>query len=194
MRQLRCRNCGVEFELPDFHGPKLVTCSNCTWQEVFPPRRHLPSKAGRQAGKAYETHEEKMALAAKAMRKLSELPREEFRAFCGNVFAQSGYEVSIPPAKHAAGYDMVLGFNDQATLASCLSLPKGRMIEVAELEALIAAMQDQQVERGVFATTNSYAANCAAFADSAGIELIDGQELIKRLQRLPIADLKSILD
>jgi restriction endonuclease Mrr len=184
MRTLHCRNCGKVHELPDYHGPMLITCPQCRWQEVIPARRHISPDLDQGAGKAYEARHHAEELASKALDRVTTLTQREFEKFCRVLFERLGR--SIEPADTAIDesheFEMTIGVDP--AYVKCVHRAEGHALERELIENLAGAMRHAGVERGVLVTTGDVQDEDRAAAEQAGIELIDRERLLDHIVAL----------
>ena len=185
MRQVRCRNCGAIIELPDFHGPRLVECSACNWQEIIPARHRLPKKLDNLAGAAYRARYHHEPMPEGAFEKICALSPERFAQFCGELFEQAGYAVTPASQEYDSGRDLELMQGTEKTFVECKCYAEQHKVGRLEVEALVGAMVHENVKKGIIVTTSSFADECAEPAREAGIELINGAHLREMIEAAP---------
>ncbi|UCD74958.1 MAG: restriction endonuclease [Phycisphaerales bacterium] len=184
MRKIRCRNCGHLMDLPDYHGPTHIVCPKCDWHEALPARRHLKARLEHKAGIAFGTLHEMVLAAAEAIEKFRQLPAADFEEFCAELFAESVYAVTpVDQAIHTS-HALELKKGDEITLVACRRGGAEHRVQREDLENLAGAMRHHGAVGGIFLTTGSFTDDSLAYAEEAGIELIDADELQERIAKL----------
>jgi len=191
VRQVRCRNCGAIIELPDFHGPKLVECPQCRWQEVYPARRRLPRELAKLAGAAYEARDHREPLSEEAFEKICEMSPADFEQLCADLFEHLGYVVAPAGREYDSGRDLELTQGTETTFVECKRYAEHHRVGRLEVEALLGAMQHEGVKKGIIITTSSFAEECRSPAEEAGVELVDGGQLRQMIESLPADSLRK---
>ncbi|MDY7109080.1 MAG: restriction endonuclease [Planctomycetota bacterium] len=185
MRELRCRNCGAIIKLPDFHGPTLIECPACNWQEIIPARHRLPKKLDNLAGAAYKARLHHEPMPEGAFEKLRALSPEEFAQFCSELFEQEGYAVTPASQEYDTGRDLELMQGTEVTFVECKCYAEHHKVGHLEVEALLGAMRHENVDKGMIVTTSSFAEECLEPARKAGIELVDADRLREKIESAP---------
>ena len=194
MRQIRCRNCGHVFELPDYHGPVKLACPVCRWEETRPARRKLPEKWSQEAGAAFALRRQRKGLGKKVLEHLHTLPGEHFLQFCASLFEQSGYSTAATVHADEVGHDLDLKRGDELTLAACRHYAAYHKVQRSEVETLAGSMRHEGASQGIFVTTGEFEESCADLAEQSAIDLINGGLLQTMIESLSMESLKQMLE
>ncbi|HEY3897585.1 MAG TPA: restriction endonuclease [Chthoniobacter sp.] len=102
---------------------------------------------------------------------------DQFELLLGEIFRRQGYTVELSAALNADdGIDLTLRRDSETSLVQCKHWKTARVTE-RELHEFYGAMTASGAPRGIFVTTGEFAPDARAFAESKGIELIDGNVL-----------------
>ncbi len=186
MVQVKCRRCGETTDLPDHHGPTTIVCPVCRWRETYPARRPLPEKLAHDAGAAFEARQQHEQLAASAIDRLQALSPLAFEKFCARLFEVQGHTVVPPDEALAQSHALELHDGNAVTYVACKRSLGGEAVSLEEVENLAGAMRHDGVASGIFVTTGSFTAKSRKAAEDAGIELVDGEVLHRRLDSIDL--------
>jgi phage FluMu protein Com len=191
MEKFRCRRCGRVIELQDFHGQKLVVCPQCKWHEVHPARRKIPKEWGHEAGRFFDVlhkHEEE---AAKSIGRIAELPQADFEAFCAALFEQLGHDVRRADDAARDMYEFEVSRGNETALVRCQRHSPTHRVEQMEIENLAAAVRHKNADKGMYVTTATFTDDCTALAEQANIELVDTDELQRKIESADVLALSK---
>jgi restriction endonuclease Mrr len=189
MVQVKCRRCGEARELPDHHGAITIVCPVCRWRESYPARRPLPQKLAHEAGAAFEAHQQHEQLAASAIDRLQTLSPREFEQFCARLFEVQGHTVVPADPARAQSHALELHDGNAVTYVACKRSLGLEAVSVEEVENLAGAMRHDGIASGIFVTTGMFSAKSRKAAEDAGIELVDGEVLHRRLDSVDLSAL-----
>jgi restriction endonuclease Mrr len=191
MEKFRCRRCGQVIELQDFHGQKLVVCPQCKWHEVHPAKRKIPKDWGHQAGRFFAVlhkHEEE---AAKSIDRIAEMPQGDFESFCAALFEQLGYDVQRVDEAACDTHELAVSRGHESALVRCQRHSPSHRVDQVELENLAAVVRHENVDKGMYVTTATFTDDCRAFAEEHDIELVDTDELRKKIESADVLTLSK---
>src|SRR5262249_8172969 len=105
---------------------------------------------------------------------------------CAGYFETLGFKTRVAREGADGGVDIHLyaeGSDTPGIVVQCKAW-KTYKIRVKEVRALLGVMTASRVAEGVFATTGHYTAEARQFAAGNRIELIDGEDLLRRISDL----------
>jgi restriction endonuclease Mrr len=190
-REIRCRNCGAMLKVPEYHGPHHVACKECEWEETLPPRRPIGTKLDHLAGSAYEAHQKRGAKAREALKRIRDLSPAEFERFCADLFREMGHEATVVDQAVDPSHLLEFADGNEQTFVQCKNPSEQHKVSELELDDLRGAMRARGAVRGIFLTTGGFADQCAESAKEANIELMDGEEVQRRIENLQPGALAS---
>ncbi|MCP3903190.1 MAG: restriction endonuclease [Planctomycetes bacterium] len=190
--QIRCRNCGAIRAIPKYHGSMLVTCPDCEWQEMLPPRRHLPKELDHRAGDAFAARAQRQAAVRALLDEVSPLSQHRFEQFCASLFSSRGHEVALADQMFDESHALELRSGSDSVFVACR--PVEHRVTVDDLERLAGAMRHGSAAGGICVTNGDLDDACQAFATDAKIELIDLDRLVELLTDVPIEQLREWID
>lgn len=179
--------------MPDYYRSTLIVCPLCHWHEILPARRKLPERLEMRAGAAFQAHQKHEILAEEAIEKLRALSQERFERFCADLFGLLGYVVTVAEQDHEKSHDLELRVGDELTLATCRCYAEYRKVDREEVENLAGDVRRQGAAHGVFVTTSAFTEECGECAKRSGIDLVDGEELRKKLESVSLESLETWL-
>ena len=182
--EIRCRNCGKLLDVPKYHSTTYIVCPRCEWHETLPPRKHLPKDLSHKAGSAFETVHQKELAAEDALEKIRQLSQRDFEQFCADLFAESVYAVTEVDQAMETTHALELKQGDELTLLACRRGPAEHRVQREDLENLAGAMRHHNAIAGIFLTSGSFTDDARTYAEEAGIDLIEGDDLPERIVKL----------
>lgn len=184
VREIRCRNCGKLLDVPKYHGTMHIICPQCEWHETLPARKPLPKKLSHKAGSAFAAVHQKEIAAEDALEKIRHLSQRNFEEFCADLFAESVYVVTPVDQAMETTHALELKQGDELTLLACRRGAAEHRVQREDLENLAGAMRHHNAIAGIFLTSGSFTDDSRAYAEEAGIELIEGDDLPERIATL----------
>ena len=182
MREIRCRNCGATIEMPKYHGPKLVLCPECGWEEIIPARHRLPEKLDNLAGAAFQQLQLKRAKMSRLAERIDGFSPGDFKRFCEDLFAATGHSVVEADAMLDESHDFELTVEEQRVLVKCERHSVRHAVEREEIENLAGAMRHAGAPRGIYVTAGTFDKASFELARGEKVNLIDGQTIKKMIE------------
>lgn len=119
---------------------------------------------------------------------LNELSWKSFEDVTGELFRQRGYRVEEMLGGGAdGGVDLRLRKDGQLTLVQCKRWKK-RKVRLPIVRELLGAMTAESADKGMLVTTSTFTSEAITFAQKQGIQLINGDQLIKEINNLHSSD------
>ncbi len=120
---------------------------------------------------------------------------QEFEQFIAELmryeFPAPEYEVELTQASHDGGIDVFVRNNDPLHSRTIVVQAKKytNLIKTESVHALLGVMHKEKASEAIFITTSHFGPSSYTFADSEKrIKLIDGKELLNRLNRYGISN------
>ena len=137
------------------------------------------------------TAEVRQYLAAKYQDRYNVHPRH-FEKVVASVFASCGFRTQVTAYSADGGVDVVLSDDSGQTTAVQVKRYKGA-IEVFQIRELLGAMILGGHTKGIFVTTSRFSAGALQAANTATanglpIELVDGEEFLRKLRLAQVGD------
>lgn len=120
---------------------------------------------------------------------LAQMPWDDFehlvRQFFEWEYSNKGFDVKITCASRDRGVDAIMFNSDPLTGGKYVLQAKryNRTVDVAAVRDLYGTVINEGANRGILVTTSSYGPDTYEFAKDKPISLVDGQHLIKMLQK-----------
>jgi restriction system protein len=109
--------------------------------------------------------------------RFSALRWDQFELLVGEIFRREGYTVELSAALGADdGIDLTLRRDTETILVQCKHWKTSR-VATREMREFYGAMAASGAPRGIFVTTGNFTRDAREFAESQGIELMDGAAL-----------------
>lgn len=120
---------------------------------------------------------------------LRHLTGEEFEWLVGELFRREGWSVAETGSQdHADGnIDLVLMKGEERRIVQCKRWESWR-VGVKDIRAFAGTLRRENVDSGVFVTFSRFTEQAEREADAARIELVDGPELYRRIERVRRAE------
>ncbi len=192
-------------DVPEEHPAVLSVCPQCGWwmvsKDIFLITRNqdwLAIYGSAALLRPFDlldirlpTAEVRQYLAAKYQDRNNVHPRH-FEQVVASVFASCGFRAEATAYSADGGVDVILSDCSGQTTAVQVKRRKGA-IEVSQIRELLGAMVLGRHTKGIFVTTSRFSAGAfqaASIATSQGlpIELVDGQEFLRRLRLAQVTD------
>jgi restriction system protein len=110
------------------------------------------------------------------------LTPRDFEIFVADLYRHSGYHTEVTPQSNDNGKDIILTKNKEVTYVECKLYKDGNNIGRPPLQKLHGAMAKDKIERGIFVTTSNFSKTAVEYARGTGIELVDGDDLIRLIR------------
>lgn len=125
---------------------------------------------------------------------MKQLEWKRFEQLCVAYYEATGFKVKTVPHGADGGIDATLykrGMPTPLAVVQCKAW--SRPVKVEQVRALGGVMLEHQVRRGVFWSLSGYVGKpVQESAERAGIQLLDGDEIVARIRALP-ADKQAAL-
>lgn len=108
----------------------------------------------------------------------------EFEAFCADLLRGAGFTVVVTPPTNDGGFDLRMEKNGTTYIAECKLYAPTNRIGRPQIQKLVGANQTQRAQGMMFITTSGYSRDAVAFAEQAGVRLIDGTGLVALCARV----------
>lgn len=118
-----------------------------------------------------------------------------FEELCYGVFIQKGYQASKTPLGKDGGIDIQIfskETNDLIAIAQCKSW--SQKVGVKSIREFIGVMKHEAVNEGFYMTSSTFTEDATQLAEQNGLRLIDGQQLLKLIQKLDPASQETLYD
>ncbi len=137
------------------------------------PRFTSSTVSGRSSSVASESND----LPNAAGSRFAALRWDQFELLVGEIFRREGYTIELSAALGSDdGIDLTLRRDSETILVQCKHWKTARVTE-RELREFYGAMAASGAPRGIFVTTGGFTREAREFAESQGIELMDGAAL-----------------
>src|SRR5262249_45892977 len=126
---------------------------------------------------------------------LQALEWKRFEVLCATYFETLGFRSNVARENKDGSSEIHLyarGMNRPGIIAHCKAL-KTHVIDAREIRELIASMTTNRVAEGAFVTTGTYTNEARQFAAKANINLIDGEDLLKKIAATSAKDHQALL-
>lgn len=111
------------------------------------------------------------------VKKFQEQPTN-FEIYCAKIFENMGYSVKVTPAVNDGGYDLIIYDGFQKGIVECKCYSCNNKIGRPIIQKLVCANQEAKAERMIFITTSDYTKDAIKYAKIAGVELLNGEQVI----------------
>lgn len=114
---------------------------------------------------------------------IRDLSWQSFELLISEAFRKKGYQVSETQDGPDGGIDLILKKEDRTIFVQCKHWKKFKVgvKEVRELKGVVAA---KGIYSGILVTSGVFTTDAFEFADTSGIELIDGKDLQKLIPQI----------
>ena len=126
---------------------------------------------------------------------LDALEWKRFELLCAGYFETLGFKSKVAREGADGGVDIHLyaeGSSAPAILVQCKAW-KAYQVGIKPIRELLGVMTDARVSEGVFVTTSMYTAEARRFAAGHNIQLIDGEDLLKKVSAAATGDERALL-
>ncbi|MBL0143807.1 MAG: DUF2034 domain-containing protein [Betaproteobacteria bacterium] len=126
---------------------------------------------------------------------LKALEWKRFEYVCAGYFEELGFRAKTVRAGPDGGVDIHLyteGAEHPGIIVQCKAW-KSRKVGVNLIRELFGVMSADKVQEGIFATTGTYSSDATQFAIGKNIHLINGEDILTKLQALPPHRQQSLL-
>ncbi|MEQ8427426.1 MAG: DUF2034 domain-containing protein [Gammaproteobacteria bacterium] len=108
---------------------------------------------------------------------------QAFELLISEAFRRKGYQVSETQDGPDGGIDLIISKNKRSVFVQCKHWKKNKVgvKEVRELKGIVAA---KDVYNGILVTSGVFTTEALEFAHESGVELIDGDGLVKLIPNL----------
>ena len=107
----------------------------------------------------------------------------DFEKLCAKLFKSMGYKYKLTPPTNDGGYDILLQKDRECIIVECKCYSQGKNIGRPSIQKLVGANQIVQAERMLFVTTSDFSTAAVNYAETIGVELINGYGLLKLLEK-----------
>ena len=108
----------------------------------------------------------------------------EFEEFCANLFRAMGYSAHTTPKTNDSGYDIIYKSKDNKTgIAECKCYAPNNIIGRPLIQKLVGANATAKADIITFITTSDFSHQAVEYAKQTGVELINGNSLIKHIDK-----------
>lgn len=124
---------------------------------------------------------------------LNKIDWRRFEMLCEDYFAITGYRVKPTRQGADGGVDIVIHppRSKKTIYVQCKAWTNG--VGVKPVRELFGVMTADKVKHGIVLITETFTSDAHAFAKANGVQLIDGPELIARLDALHPAEQRQVL-
>lgn len=103
-----------------------------------------------------------------------------FEEWCAQLLRDRGAQVRVTPPSNDGGYDLDIWQDGIRTIAECKCYhPTDGVVGRPLLQKLVGANASEHAQHMMFMTTSRYSNPAVAYAREQGIELLDGEELMR---------------
>lgn len=106
----------------------------------------------------------------------------EFEEFVAGLYQKNGYTAICTPKTNDGGYDIELEKNAERAIVECKCYAQHIRIGRPAIQKLVGANQTEKAERMIFVTTSDYSQEAKDFAINAGVELINGEGVLRLIE------------
>ncbi|WP_297909580.1 restriction endonuclease, partial [Thiomonas sp.] len=160
---------------------------NVPWSDTRP----LPSPSSARtpvSARSAAASLPKDAAMALSLDLLREIEWHRFEQVCAAYWRETGMDATITPFGADGGVDVELrqvGADTPEALVQCKAW-NASQVGVKLVRELLGVVTDRKVERGIFMSTGTFTTDAAEFARGNRLELIDGSDLVRRINALPV--------
>ncbi|MBM7620176.1 restriction system protein [Bacillus tianshenii] len=133
----------------------------------------------------YRVKQTERIKAKSQLESIKEMHHFEFEYFMKEVFELLGYKANLTPKTGDGGKDILLHKNKELILVECKRFNKTKVTR-PDIQKFHSAIIDMEAKRGYFVTTGAFTKQAIEYALNKSIELINGEELIRLLQKATI--------
>jgi restriction system protein len=126
---------------------------------------------------------------------LRKLEWKRFEALCVKYYETVGFKSKAARRGGDGGIEFKLYKNDgeqPIAIVRCKAWDN-TIIDVKEVQELLAVMKYEKVTRGVFLTTGQYTGEAQSLAASKPLQLLDGSGLLRKIIKLPVESQQKLL-
>ena len=102
----------------------------------------------------------------------------DFERYCAALFCKMGYSARVTPPTNDGGYDIRLDADGESWLVECKCYAAGHAVSRPAIQKLVGANSVQRADHLLFVTTSEFAQPAVAYAQQAGVRLLDGAQLV----------------
>ena len=103
----------------------------------------------------------------------------EFENYIAEIYRQKGYATEVTQASNDRGKDILVWNDDTSFVVEVKLYSQEYRVSREKIQKLHSAMIDSECDGAVFVTTSAFTAPAIEYAEKHGIELINGEELLK---------------
>lgn len=107
----------------------------------------------------------------------------DFEKLYAKLYESMGYSVQITPPANDGGYDLVMIKKNEKTIVECKCYSINHKIGRPSIQKIVGANNVALADHIIFITTSDYTAAAILYAKEVGVELIDGTEFMKLLEK-----------
>lgn len=104
-----------------------------------------------------------------------------FEKLCAELFYRMGYDSKVTPQSNDGGYDILLSQDDYRIIVECKCYSLKNKVGRPAIQKLVGANTVIEADRMIFITTSDFSENAVIYAQEAGVELINGYDLLRLL-------------
>ncbi|MBS0660911.1 MAG: restriction endonuclease [Verrucomicrobia bacterium] len=132
------------------------------------------------------------------LEELLQIDPKHFEELMGEVFRREGYAVQETLSRGAdGGIDLRLRRGADTAVVQCKRWASTRKVGAPVLHQILGVSTAEGFQHAILVTTSGFTAEARSFAGQNGIELVDGQALLRRLAAVrantPLASLNTTL-
>jgi restriction system protein len=156
---------------------------------VFPPHRLYSEfalvlavivAASMAAGWWQRKQQRELLDKQRSLDSIKALSWREFERMVGELYLRKGYQVGYTRDGADGGVDIHLTRGLERAIVQCKRW-RTKAVGVQPVRELFGLMAHHKVQRGIFVTCDRYTAEARAFAQGKAIDLIDGEQLLARI-------------
>lgn len=110
----------------------------------------------------------------------SEKP-SDFENLCAKMFERMGYTAKVTPPTNDGGYDILLTKGEDKVIVECKCYSIKNKVGRPIIQKLVGANTVVMANKMIFITTSDFSVEAVSYADEAGVELVNGEALMKLL-------------
>lgn len=129
-----------------------------------------------------------LAVSSQVYQAFSDCPTD-FEEYCAQLYRSFGYAAETTQRTNDGGYDLVMTDPEgRSCIAECKNYEPGNIVGRPLIQKLVGANSVVGASRLIFLTTSSFSSEAFQYAQSAGVELVDGEALTRMLDRRRAAE------
>lgn len=116
--------------------------------------------------------------------KLRQMSERELKEYVSYLYKKLGYFIDLPKKKEGLAYSIVARKRKQVLLIRCVSGEEP--VDKPVLEEVNEAQNKYKNSQGMIVATSGFTQEAKEFAKVQGIELVDQEQLIRRLEKVDL--------